>query len=168
MKTEARKSEENAVSSLGSTQSELEGTKQMIENARKEGMLMVTALTELKEELQNTRKELERLQPMKSANEMKKTELVDMESTENSSGVKEGRAETERRRHVRFAKPHIAEVIVAETPNVIERKFSATEANPSEATKRNKKTKALFPALGIIFSSKKDHPEHAKGSYRGK
>ncbi|CAA7391354.1 unnamed protein product [Spirodela intermedia] len=177
MKTEARKTEENGLSRLGSIQTELEETRQMLEKTRQEGMMMMTTLTSLQEELHNTRKELEELKPSKTENSLKEPEVKDIESLGNSSQPKagekpantDGRPEIQKRRCVKFAKPpSLAEVMAMETPEVFERQFSAPQAKASTPTKKKKKTRALIPVLGIIFSTKKDYPEFSTHISRGK
>lgn len=179
MKVEARKSEEKGLSRSDSIQTELEETRQMLENAKQEGRVMMTTLTSLQEELRNTRKELEELkcQLIRTEISLKESEVKDIESMGNPSQLKagekptstDGRPEIQRRRCVKFAKPpSLAEVMAMETPEVFERQFSAPQAKASMPTKKKKKTKALIPVLGILFSSKKDSPEFSTPISRGK
>ncbi|CAA6655953.1 unnamed protein product [Spirodela intermedia] len=161
----ARKSEENGLSRLGSIQTELEETRQMLEKTRQEGMMMMTTLTSLQEELHNTRKELEELKS-KTENSLKEPEVKDIDGEKPANT--DGRPEIQKRRCVKFAKPpSLAEVMAMETPEVFERQFSAPQAKASMPTKKKKKTRALIPVLGIIFSTKKDYPEFSTHISRG-
>ncbi|XP_038705061.1 WEB family protein At1g75720-like isoform X2 [Tripterygium wilfordii] len=147
---------ENEPSKLGTITAELEETKQSLEKAKEESMLMATNLSSLQEELDQTKRELQRLkQPIKPVME---TEIEDVQIIEEDStkfevprtqrNVKNTCTHDEKR-YVSFAPPpSLAQVMVpAKGVEVLER-------HPS--LRKKKKKKALIPLIGgILFFSKK-------------
>ncbi|XP_078448306.1 WEB family protein (DUF827) [Wolffia australiana] len=160
-KEETRKIEDNTVSSLALIHAELAETRQMLEMARTEGMLMVTALTSLRDELQMTREELMRLKSLKMENGPKE-EVNELVSTVESGELKEeeGPSSSEerqeiRRRYVRFAEPpSLVQVINADTPEVFKIQLPEPQLSDSTSVKKHRKAKTLISNLGIIFSSR--------------
>ncbi|XP_010268392.1 PREDICTED: WEB family protein At1g75720 [Nelumbo nucifera] len=150
-------------SRLGTVTAELEETKQNLQKAREEGILMATCLSSLKEELEQTRRELEQLKAKESEKPPIYLEMEDLKFVENATRVevdtvppprrKEEGTEFHKKRYVKFANPpsSVAHVMVPEVDQILER-------HPSL---KKKKKKPLIPLIGGIFSKKKGTQEGA-------
>ncbi|KAI9113210.1 hypothetical protein K1719_015735 [Acacia pycnantha] len=139
-------------SRLGRVAVELEETRQNLERAREESMLMAHCLSSLQEELERTKQELRQLKLR--GNEEKHTvecEIEDVKFVESSSKSEQERMEFQKKRYVTFANPpSVAHVI---QPQGVEK----LERHPSL---RRKKKNPLIPLISI-FSRKKAHPQVA-------
>ncbi|KAI3989048.1 hypothetical protein MKX01_033084 [Papaver californicum] len=160
-------------SKLGTVTAELEETKQSLQKAREEGMLMANSLNSLQQELEQTRKELEKLKVRENdiiekqwieSETIKDIRFIDIKPTSNVEVEKTRRInveeqddeefELQKKRYVKFASPpsvtrHISSP--GEAGNVLER-------NPSL---QKKKKKPLIPLIGGIFSKKKTNHQQA-------
>lgn len=145
----------------GDVTSELEETKQSLEKAKEESVVMATCLSSLKEELERTKRELRHLKKRESEKRHMETEIEDVKVVEDSTkfDVKtqtsdEEGMEFQKKRYVTFANPPaLAQVVI---PQGVERVL--LERHPSL---KKKKKKALIPLIGGLFSKKKGSPEVA-------
>lgn len=140
-------------SKVGKVAAELEETRQSLQKAKEESMVMATCLSSLEEELQRTKKELQQLKERESEKQVMETELEHLKFVEDSIDI-EVKAETsdegtefQKKRYVTFANPpSLARVMVPPQGDV------ALERHPSL---RKKKKKPLIPLIGGLFSRKK-------------
>lgn len=136
-------------SKFGTVTTELEETKQSLEKAKEESMIMANCLSSLKEELERTKRELQQLKIRET--EMESSEIEDvkvvedstkfevkMQSREDDEGI-----EFQKKRYVTFANPP------SSTQVMIPQGIEALERHPSL---RKKKKKPLIPLIGGIFS----------------
>lgn len=141
-------------SKVGKVAAELEETRQSLQKAKEESMVMATCLSSLEEELQRTKKELQQLKERESEKQVMETELEHLKFVEDSIDI-EVKAETsdegtefQKKRYVTFANPpSLARVMVPPHGDV------ALERHPSL---RKKKKKPLIPLIGGLFSRKKN------------
>lgn len=140
-------------SKVGKVAAELEETRQSLQKAKEESMVMATCLSSLEEELQRTKKELQQLKERESEKQVMETEIEHLKFVEDSIDI-EVKAETsdegtefQKKRYVTFANPpSLARVMVPPHGDV------ALERHPSL---RKKKKKPLIPLIGGLFSRKK-------------
>lgn len=140
-------------SKVGKVAAELEETRQSLQKAKEESMVMATCLSSLEEELQRTKKELQQLKERESEKQVMETELEHLKFVEDSIDI-EVKAETsdegtefQKKRYVTFANPpSLARVMVPPQGD------AALERHPSL---RKKKKKPLIPLIGGLFSRKK-------------
>ncbi|XP_041021850.1 WEB family protein At1g75720-like isoform X2 [Juglans microcarpa x Juglans regia] len=161
----------NGLSRLGNVTAELEETKQSLQKAKEERIILATCLSSMKTELERTKLELQQLKEHESNKQpMEITEFEDIKFVEDStkfevkiqdSDHKEEEEETEfqKKRYVtNFANPpSFAQVSI---PQVVEK----LERHPSPKRKKKKKKKKinmLIPLIGGMFSKKKGSPEVA-------
>ncbi|KAK9270215.1 hypothetical protein L1049_025791 [Liquidambar formosana] len=147
-------------SKLGTVSAELEETKQSLQKAREEGVLMANCLSSLREELERTKRELKQLKQRESAKQPMETEIEDVKVVEDStkfevktrtSNIEEG-MEFQKKRYVTFANPpSLTQVTIPQGAEVLER-------HPSL---KKKKKKPLIPLIGGIFSKRKGSAEVA-------
>ncbi|OVA04909.1 hypothetical protein BVC80_8873g13 [Macleaya cordata] len=157
-------------SKLGTVTSELEETKQSLQKAREEGILMANCLTSLQQELEQTKKELQKLKVRDYDHQFEKQkieseEIKDIKFIEKATSTEVDYArkvneyeedkedglilEFQKKRYVKFASPpSLAQVM------------SPEEEGNNEVLKRHpslkkKKKKPLIPLIGGIFSKKK-------------
>ncbi|KAM4122161.1 hypothetical protein ACB094_01G061600 [Castanea mollissima] len=144
---------------LGIT-SELEETKQSLEKAKEESMVMANCLSSMKEELDRTRRELQQLKQRESEKLGEtETEIEDVKVVEDSTKFEvktqtsnEEGMEFQKKRYVTFANPpSLAQLVIPQGVEKLER-------HPSL---RRKKKKPLIPLIGGLFSRKKSSTEVA-------
>lgn len=136
------------------TNVELEEAKESLRKAKEEGFQMANCVSSLKEELEQTKRELDQLR----AKELEKQPIIDSETedlkfVESPTGIGavdrkssgEG-LEFQRRRYVKFASPPLAEVMGPPSGEIM------LERHPSL---KKKKKKPLIPLIGGLFSKKK-------------
>lgn len=146
----------NGPSRPGNVTSELEETRQSLQKAKEESMIMANCLSSMKEELERTKHELHQMKERESEKLME-TEFVDVKFVEDSTKFEvkkqnskeeeeeEGIMEFHKKRYVTFANPpSLAQVLIPQGVEKLER-------HPSI----KKKKKPLIPLLGGIFSKKK-------------
>ncbi|KAJ8642252.1 hypothetical protein MRB53_018946 [Persea americana] len=153
-------------SRLGTITAELEETKESLRKAQEESSLMVNCLTNLKEELELTKRELQQLKARESEKQPIESEIEDLKFVENATELEvlppifSQEIEFQRRRYVKFADaPSLARVMTAENDAVMERHHSLEH--------KNKKKKTLIPLIGGIFSKKKGFQEVTSAQARG-
>ncbi|KAG6699443.1 hypothetical protein I3842_08G067300 [Carya illinoinensis] len=158
----------SGLSRLGNVTAELEETKQSLQKAKEERMLLATCLSSMKTELERTKLELQQLKEHESDKQPMETEFEDVKFVEDSTKFEvkiqdsdhkeEEEMEFQKKRYVtNFANPPSFEQV--SIPQVVEK----LERHPSPKKKKKKKKKisTLIPLIGGIFSKKKGSPEVA-------
>ncbi|KAL1343936.1 hypothetical protein HN51_017862 [Arachis hypogaea] len=148
---------------IGEVAAELKETRENLERAREESMLMAHCLSSLQEELERTKRELQQLKQMSETEKHVDVHPPaddeieeDVKFVENLTTfqVKSSRFEDEfqKKRYVTFANPpseshhhHHHHVMLQPPPEKLER-------HPS--LRRNTKKKSFIPLIGAIFSRK--------------
>ncbi|KAH7519929.1 hypothetical protein FEM48_Zijuj08G0089500 [Ziziphus jujuba var. spinosa] len=149
---QARASENgHAQSKMGVLTAELEDTKQNLQKAREENTVMAFCIKSLREELEQAKKELEKIKAREFIKQRVNPDTEDLKFIENATKVQintpdhEEDNEFQKKRYVKFASPpSLAQVIVSR------------DEKPERPTSMNKlKKKSLLPTLGWLFSKKK-------------
>ncbi|KAK8683724.1 hypothetical protein V6N13_039775 [Hibiscus sabdariffa] len=153
----------NGPSRLGTVTAELEETKHSLVKAREESMALANCLSSLKEELERTKRELQKMKDREATEKlMMEFEIEDVKLVPDSTkfevkktqtSIEQHGTEFQKKRYVTFANPpSLAQVIVPQGVEKLER-------HPS--LRKKKKKKPLIPLIGGIFSRKKGSPEIA-------
>ncbi|XP_027356991.1 WEB family protein At1g75720-like [Abrus precatorius] len=152
---------ENGVecSRIENVEAELEETRESLQRAREESMLMAHCLSSLQEELERTKQELQQLKKGETEKHAVETEIEDVKFVENlttfevkSSRFDEEKMEFQKKRYVTFANPPSVSHVTLPQHGV-----EKLERHPS----LRKKKKSLIPLIGGIFSRKKGSQEVA-------
>ncbi|XP_020220118.1 WEB family protein At1g75720 isoform X2 [Cajanus cajan] len=150
---------ENGVeySRIGNVEAELEETRENLERAKEESMVMAHCLSSLQEELERTKQELQQLKQRETEKDAVESEIEDVKFVENLTTFqgKSSRLEDEKmdyfqkKRYVTFAKsPSVSHQVMLPQHGV-----EKLERHPSLRNK--KKNKSFIPFIGAIFSRKK-------------
>ncbi|KAK1391637.1 WEB family protein [Heracleum sosnowskyi] len=140
----------------GAVAIELEETKQNLEKAKDESMLMATYLLSLQKELERTKQELQQLKEQKMERLQLKPEVdEDVKHVEITAAAKyeemvishDQKVEFQNKKYVTFGKPQT----VAKT-HVVPQRDAVLERHPSL---RKKKKKSLMPLFGFLFPRKR-------------
>ncbi|XP_021682838.2 WEB family protein At1g75720-like isoform X2 [Hevea brasiliensis] len=138
-------------SKLGTVTAELEETKQSLEKAKEESMIMANCLSSLKEELERTKRELKQLKVHEAEMEPEIEHVKVVEDSTKFEVKIQSKEEEEEEEGIDFQKKRY--VTFANPPSLAHVIIPALERHPS-LRKKNKK-KALIPLIGGIFSKKK-------------
>ncbi|XP_057469020.1 WEB family protein At1g75720-like [Actinidia eriantha] len=152
-------------SRFGAVSTELEETKQSLQKAKEEGHAMAYCLKSLKQELEQTKRELHHLKSSSTAREFHKQpsfdpEIEDLKFIENAGEVEfktemvreDGLEYFEKKRSVKFASPpSLAQIMASKDVGEV------METIPTSKTKMKRKSLILF--IGGLFSKKKGSRE---------
>ncbi|XP_061373310.1 WEB family protein At1g75720-like [Gastrolobium bilobum] len=138
---------------------ELEETRENLQRAREESMLMAHCLSSLQDELERTKQELQQLKQRETEKHPVESEIEDVKFVENlttfevkSSRFDEEKMEFQKKRYVTFANPpSVTHVMIPQGQGV-----EKLERHPSL---RKKKKMSLIPLIGGLFSRKKGSQE---------
>ncbi|XP_022936927.1 WEB family protein At1g75720 [Cucurbita moschata] len=134
---------------LGNVAAELEETKQSLEKAKEESMVMAHCLSSLQEELENTKKELQFLKESELFHQSEDIKVVDAAA---AAAAATDSMEFQKKRYVTFANPPAAVAhLVIPPPTGVEK----LERLSSFRRDKNKMKKTLIPLISAIFSKKK-------------
>ncbi|XP_014500625.1 WEB family protein At1g75720 [Vigna radiata var. radiata] len=150
---------ENGVeySRIENVEAELEETRENLQRAKEESMVMAHCLSSLQEELERTKEELQQLKQRETEKHPVESEIEDVKFVENlttfgvkSSRFDEEKMEFQKKRYVTFANPPSVSHMMFPQQGV-----GKLERHPS----LRKKKKSLIPLIGAIFSRKKGSQE---------
>ncbi|XP_019174508.1 PREDICTED: WEB family protein At1g75720-like [Ipomoea nil] len=134
-------------SKLSSVTAELEETKQSLQKAQEESLVMATCLSSLQEELRRTMSALQQLKEHSGKQGEEYSEIEDLKFIEDTE-VKHENVEFQKKRYVTFANPPAYSCHVMAPPSSDD---VVLERHPSL---KKKKKKPLIPLLGIFFRKK--------------
>lgn len=153
---------------IGNVAAELEETKQSLEKAKEQSMVMAHCLSSLQEELHNTKKELQLIKDRQFSSlshphekqQQQRTILFDSEQNEEDEDddvkvVEADSMEFQKKRYVTFANPPaavVAPVAAIPPPVPVEKKLDRLSSLKRE---KNKIKKTLIPLISGIFSKRK-------------
>ncbi|KAJ8764433.1 hypothetical protein K2173_006173 [Erythroxylum novogranatense] len=160
IKTAGSESGLQARSRIDTLTAELEETKLSLQRAREEGNLMTYCIKSLKEELEQTKREL---QWLKGRDVYQKRplqhEIEDLKFVENTARVasiespsEEATKEYQKKRYVKFASPLSLTKVIVTKEEMLER--------PASVKKTTGKRRSLGPIMGWLFSKRKGSQEH--------
>ncbi|KAK6924481.1 hypothetical protein RJ641_010681 [Dillenia turbinata] len=157
---EMRNSSESGqgLTKFGAVKAELVEAKQSLQKAREEGEAMANCINTLREELEQTKRELHQFKAKEPKNQHINPDVEDFKFMENAREI-EVNAQTEefgfqRKKYVKFASPpSLAQVIVSKD-------FEEVQDIPA-VTKKKIKKKSLVSVIGAMFLKKKGRPENA-------
>ncbi|KAF6161973.1 hypothetical protein GIB67_020029 [Kingdonia uniflora] len=148
-------------SRVGSIVAELEETKQSLDITRQNSLVMEHCLASLREELEQTKRELHQLKAKESMKQRVDSGIEDLKFIEHATKIEiksqdvyeEEPIDFQKKRYVKFASPpSLARVMSSEgSEEILERHFSS----------KKKKRKPLIPLLGRMFSKKSGNQEVA-------
>ncbi|PON99465.1 WEB family protein [Trema orientale] len=144
-----------APSRIGALTAELEETRQSLEKAREESNLMSYCINSLREELEQAKRELQKLKAKEYQKQPLDPEIEDLKFIETPKRIEiktqneEEEKGFQRKRNVKFASPpSLAQVIV-----------SRDEFQNRSPSMKKVKRKPLVPILGWLFPKKKENQE---------
>ncbi|XP_009793663.1 WEB family protein At3g51220-like isoform X1 [Nicotiana sylvestris] len=155
----------------GAVRVELEETKQSLQKAKEEGTFMAHCLQSLKEELEQTRREIQQLKTRELQHKvplvMMDPEIEELKFIEQPSSKVEAKIQTveeddeeqiefQKKRSVKFASPPLLTKVIAVNKEDVKKEC---ETSPSQLKKKLKR-KPLIPLIGALFS-KKGNQENA-------
>ncbi|MCD9560429.1 hypothetical protein HAX54_019111 [Datura stramonium] len=124
---------------------ELIETKQRLERAREERLVMATCLSSLEEELERTRNELNKLkneqQQVLMVSEIEDLKYIEKSQINMAHDDENNNVELQKKRYVTFANPPQDDVVL--------------QSHPSIKKKMKKKIPLIIPLIGGIFSRKR-------------
>ncbi|XP_057784229.1 WEB family protein At2g17940 [Salvia miltiorrhiza] len=156
----------NQPSKLGAVTAELEETKESLIKAKEEGNLMAHCLDSLRQELEQTKKELRQLKTRETlAHILDEPEVEEIKFVENTKNIvemistpekhEEGKIEFQKKRSVKFASPLLTKMMDGING----------EGEESKKAKKTKK-KPLVPLIGGLFLKKIKKGAKQKGRPR--
>ncbi|KAG4391865.1 hypothetical protein GLYMA_04G024600v4 [Glycine max] len=144
---------------IENVEAELEETRENLQRAKEESMVMAHCLSSLQEELERTKQELQQLKQRETEKHPVESEIEDVKFVENLTtfGVQSSRFDQEnmefqKKRYVTFANPPSVSHHVMLPQHGVEK----LERHPSL---RKKNKKSFIPLIGGIFSRKKGSQE---------
>lgn len=148
-------------SNLSSVIAELEETRQHLEKANEERWKMTDRLASLREELKETKAELQHLKSWdrQERRRVKDIEIEDVKFVEEpvQAAAASARAnEFQKKRYVTFANPPSLTRVLDAEERVLERHFSVDRSTHPQ---KKKKKKPLAPLIAALFTKKKDNQD---------
>ncbi|XVF59765.1 hypothetical protein PTKIN_Ptkin07bG0302300 [Pterospermum kingtungense] len=170
MKAQGGESTGQGQSKFAALTTELEETKQNLQKAKEEGNLMTYRIKTLRDELEQTHKELQQLKVKEFQKQRSDDpDIEDLKFIENATEIgttmtpppppNEEPEEFQKKRYVKFASPpSLAHVIV----NKEDKKL---QESPSPNSVKKVRRKTLVPIIGWLFSKKKRNQEGHHDQY---
>ncbi|KAG6397870.1 hypothetical protein SASPL_139320 [Salvia splendens] len=134
-------------SNLGAVKAELEETKETLTKAKEEGNLMAHCLNSLRQELEQTKKELRHLKTRETLHEREVEEIKFIDNTKDVMEMNtiqekhEGKIELQKKRSVKFASPQLLTKVL-------------DDEESKKVLKKKTKKKPLVPLIGGLFLKK--------------
>ncbi|KAK6922600.1 hypothetical protein RJ641_010911 [Dillenia turbinata] len=142
---------------FGAMKAELEEAKQSLQKAKEEGEAMVNCIKTLKEELEQTKRELHQFKAREPKNQPINPDVEDFKFMENAREIEVNEHTEEfgfqRKKYVKFASPpSLAQIIASKD-------LDEGQEIPA-VTKKKIKKKALVSVIGAMFLKKKGRQEN--------